>query len=185
MHGHYFFVGGEQGLWRVEAMRTLIGEPLQRVERVDVRDAQPESTDLDAGWVLRGFTSNTRYAERVEVDVLRAKQAAIGRPEMRCAALIPIRKTAAWWSLAQDERRTIFETQSRHITIGLDYLPQIARQLHHCRDIDVRFDFLTWFEFAPEHTRMFDDMLARLRETKEWEYVDREIDIRMTRTAQL
>jgi hypothetical protein len=32
-------------------------------------------------------------------------------------------KTAAWWDLAQDERRAIFEEQSRHIGIGMEYLP--------------------------------------------------------------
>lgn len=33
---------------------------------------------------------------------------------------------AAWWALAQDERRAIFGEQSRHIGIGLKYLPAVA-----------------------------------------------------------
>jgi hypothetical protein len=31
------------------------------------------------------------------------------------AARIPIRKTGEWWSLAQDERRAIFEERSKHV----------------------------------------------------------------------
>ena len=45
------------------------------------------------------------------------------------------------------------------------------------------FDFLTWFEFAPEHTTAFNQLLARLRATKEWAYVEREVDIRLVKLA--
>ena len=110
-----------------------------------------------------------------------AKQPALGRPEADCAALIPIRKSDEWWSLSQDQRRTIFEESSHHIAIGLDYLPAIARRLHHSRDLGEPFDFLTWFEFAPQHAEAFDELLQRLRATEEWRYVEREIDVRLAR----
>jgi hypothetical protein len=80
--------------------------------------------------------------------------------------------------MAQDERRAVYEERSRHTTIGLEYLPRIARRLHHSRDLGEPFDFLTWFEFAPEHEVVFDELLARLRDSEEWTYVDRDIDIR-------
>ena len=76
------------------------------------------------------------------------KQEMLLRPQATRAALIPIRKTAAWWDLAQDERRAIFEEQSRHIGIGMEYLPAVARRLHHSRELGEPFDFLTWFEYA-------------------------------------
>ena len=82
--------------------------------------------------------------------------------------------------MAQDERRVIFEEQSRHIGIGLDYLPAIARRLHHCRELGEAFDFVTWFEYAPQHSNAFEELVRRLRETKEWAYVDREVDIRLS-----
>ena len=41
------------------------------------------------------------------------------------------------------------------------------------------FDFLTWFEYAPEHEVAFEKLLAQLRASEEWSYVDREIDIRL------
>jgi len=105
----------------------------------------------------------------------------LGRPAATLAALIPIKKSARWWELAQDERRAIFEETSQHTAIGLEYLPAIARRLHHSRDLGEPFDFLTWFEFAPEHAAAFDKLVARLRATPEWKYVEREVDIRLTR----
>jgi hypothetical protein len=44
------------------------------------------------------------------------------------------------------------------------------------------FDFLTWFEYAPEHSDAFEDLVRKLRASKEWTYVDREVDIRLSRT---
>ncbi|WP_189695630.1 chlorite dismutase family protein, partial [Staphylococcus aureus] len=95
--------------------------------------------------------------------------------------LIPIRKNAAWWELTQDERRSVFE-QSKHVQIGLQYLPAVARKLHHCRDLSENepFDFLNWFEYAPIHEVEFNRLLSELRASEEWKYVDREVDIRLT-----
>jgi len=175
------FVAGRSGAWRVERISSVSGECLPQAERVAVLEgAELESRD-GVDWVLRGVTSNTRYTQRPELNKLSAVQAGLHRPRATCAALIPIRKTAAWWDLAQDERRAIFEEQSRHIRIGLDYLPAVARRLHHCRDLGEAFDFLTWFEYAPEDAKAFEDMVARLRDTLEWRYVDREVDIRLRR----
>jgi len=89
---------------------------------------------------------------------------------------VPIRKSEAWWELTQDERREIFE-ECR----GLEYLPAVARRLHHSRDLGEPFDFLTWFEYAPGHTEAFEELVVRLRQTEEWSYVERELDIRLVR----
>jgi len=63
------------------------------------------------------------------------------------------------------------------------FLPAIARRLYHCRDLgpDEPFDFLTWFEFAPEDANAFEDLVGQLRRSPEWNFVDRECDIRVTR----
>ena len=97
--------------------------------------------------------------------------------------LIPIRKSAAWWALAQDERRAVFEERSGHNAIGMDYLPAVARKLYHSRDLGEPFDFLTWFEFAESDTAAFDDLLARLRATEEWRYVEAESEVRLVRAS--
>jgi hypothetical protein len=95
------------------------------------------------------------------------------------AALIPIRKSEAWWTLPHDERRAIFEERSRHIAMGLENLPAVAPRLHHSRDLGEPCDFLTWFEFAPSHEAEFDELDAMLRATDGWAYTDREVEIRL------
>ena len=177
------FVAGASGTWRIDRLTTVIGEGLPAAERLAVLEGSEAPAPTEAGWVLRGVTSNTRYTNRSEVDALVAGQQGLSRPQATRAALIPIRKTEAWWALAQDERRAIFEEQSRHIGVGLEYLPAVARRLHHSRELGEPFDFLTWFEYAPEHSESFEELVRRLRDTEEWRYVDREVDIRLTRVG--
>ncbi|WP_020564909.1 chlorite dismutase family protein [Methylosarcina fibrata] len=179
----YTFIGGISGPWQVTAMRTLTGEPLAPVEKLNIIGSQEFLERRGAAWLLSGITSYDRYLTRCEKALLAAKQPDLGRPEAVCAALIPIRKNAAWWNLTQEERREILETRSRHIQTGLNYLPAIARRLYHCRDLSENepFDFLTWFEFAPGDASLFDDLTAELRASREWSYVEREVDIRLIR----
>jgi hypothetical protein len=177
----YTFIGGDQGPWIVVGITALRGPGIEAVRALNVVNAPLVAFPAGARWLLRGFTSNIRYATRDEIARLKIVQPPIDRPEASCAALIPIKKSAAWWDLAQDERRRIFEETSRHTAIGLEYLPAVARRLHHCRDLGEPFDFLTWFEFAPENTVAFDRLVARLRATEEWNYVEREVDIRLVR----
>lgn len=106
----------------------------------------------------------------------------LGKPEYKYAALIPIKKSDEWWLLTQDERRKIFEDPSHHINFSSKYLSVVARKLYHSRDIGEDFDFLTWFEFAPEHSNQFDELVNHLRNTEEWKYVTREIDIRLIKS---
>jgi hypothetical protein len=178
------FDAGTTGNWRIESIAAVMGETLAPAPWLKVTTAPAlalQSMGEAVPWSLTGFTSNMRYTERPERDALDARSAGLDRPQAVLAALIPIRKTPAWWALAQDERRAIFEAQSHHIAIGMDYLPGVARRLHHCRDIGGPFDFLTWFEYAPADEAAFDAMLARLRTTPEWDFVDREVDVRLCR----
>ncbi len=175
------FSGASKGEWRVKQISALRGDALAAQNFVAVAEGRA-TPPQGAAWTLSGYTSNLRYTTAQERDGLAAIQAPLGRTNARNAALIPIRKSAAWWNLAQDERREIFEDSSRHIAIGLEYLPAVARRLHHCRDVGEPFDFLTWFEFAPGAEAAFDAMVARLRATEEWRYVDREVDIRLVRS---
>jgi chlorite dismutase len=179
----FTFVGGEIGPWRVVEITSITGELLADVKRLNVVNGAVPVELNAAKWLLRGVTSNERYVTRPEKNQLVAKQPMLGRREATCAALIPIRKTASWWNLAQDERRRIFEESSNHIKTGLEYLPTVARRLHHCRDLgeDEPFDFLTWFDYPSSDSAAFDEMVAKLRASEEWTYVEREIDIRVVR----
>jgi hypothetical protein len=178
----FSFVGGYSGPWRVVSIRSIVGDGIANADRLDVVPG-PASQPEGAKWCLRGLTSNERYVNRLEKNRLTAKQPSLGRSQATCAALIPIRKSSAWWTLAQDERRKIFEESSRHVQIGLRYLPAIARRLHHCRDLGESepFDFLTWFEYAPTDSAAFDELVAELRASEEWTYVEKEVDIRVVR----
>lgn len=180
----FCFVGGNTGSWHVAQIRSIVGEPLAIVNRLNVTEGDIQLSQ-SVPWILRGVTSNDRYVTRHEKDRLVAKQPSLGRLDATHAALIPIRKSSAWWALSQDERRRIFEDQSTHIRTGLKYLPAVARRLHHCRDLGTEepFDFLTWFEFASSHSTAFDELVAELRASPEWRYVDREVDIRLERDA--
>jgi chlorite dismutase len=179
----FTFVGGDSGAWQVIARKTVIGEQLPTVKRLDIVIGDVQELPDGALWKLSGVTSNERYITRTEKEQLAAKQVSIGRPEATHAALIPIRKSAKWWALTQDERRAIFEESSHHVKIGMKYLPAISRRLHHCRDLaePQPFDFITLFDYTKADSTAFEDMVAELRTTEEWKYVEREIDIRMVR----
>jgi len=178
----FTFAAGDAGEWQMLESRAILGEPLARARALRVL-AGGAAAAGDGPWALRGITSNERYLTRAEKNDLLFRQAGLGRPEANCAALIPIRKNAAWWALTQDERRQIFESRSHHAEIGLKYLPAVARRLHHCRDLGESepFDFLTWFEFSEADEPAFDALLRELRRTEEWRYVEREAEIRLRR----
>ena len=171
------YLAGATGLWRIETITPVDGESLPPADRLEIVEAPAESSDNTA-WALRGVTSNIRYSTRSELDVLANRQPGLGRPQSTRGALIPIRKADSWWTLAQDERRALLAES--HITIGLNYLPAVARRLHHSRDLGEPFDFLTWFEYAPKDSGQFEDLVGRLRSTAEWSHVDREVDIRLS-----
>ena len=177
------FIGGTAGPWRVDSMNCVAGEPISLASRLAIVPGSSEQPLQEASWILRGVTSNERYVVREEKVTLVSKQEGLGRVASTRAALIPIRKNTAWWVLTQDERREVFEAQSRHIAIGLKYLPAVARRLHHCRDLGSQepFDFLTLFEYAPSDSDAFEELVRALRASPEWNYVDREIDIRLSR----
>jgi hypothetical protein len=108
----------------VLALRS-VGKLLARLGVIEGPEAQ---RPLEGSWILRGTTSNSRYTNREELKALSVKEEMLLRPQATRAALM-IRKTAAWWDLAQDERRAIFEEQSRHIGIGMEYLPAVANSI--------------------------------------------------------
>jgi chlorite dismutase len=175
------FTAGPRGDWRIERLAAVTGESLPAAPHLSFRSEAAQGAE--SRWQLRGIVSNTRYTTAEELKRLNAVSPPLGRPEATCAALIPIRKSDAWWSMAQDQRRAIFEERSGHIAMSMSSLPAIARRLHHARDLGEPFDFLTWFEYAPQHTNAFEELVAELRASEEWHYVEREVDIRLIRAS--
>jgi chlorite dismutase len=171
-------MAGETGEWTIDEIRPVRGQGLAAALRLHVAEATL-AEHMPSAWRLDGVVSNIRYATAHEAAELRAVQAGLGRDAARCAVLIPIAKSAAWWALAQDERRRIFEEASHHTALGLAAGPAIARKLYHSRAICEEFDFVTWFEFAAGDAPVFDTLTAQLRATEEWTYVEREVEVRM------
>ncbi len=177
------FIAGASGPWIIDSVRPVRGEglgPAAHLNRIESADFADISGSV---WHLRGVRSHERYVEREEKQRLAAVQPPLDRSEARRAALIPIRKNAEWWALAQDERRRLFEEQSHHIAVGLEYLPAVARRLYYSKDLGEPFDFLTWFEYAEADASAFEKLVERLRATKEWSYVEREVDVRLSRVG--
>lgn len=172
------FIGGATGVWSVERVTAVRGDTLPSVERLEIHAGHVTAS---GEWSLRGVAGHARYTSRPEKGPLDLSSPPLARGEATRAALIPLRKSPEWWALPQDERRAIFEQRSHHIADSMQYLPRIARRLYHARDLGEQFDFLTWFEFAPEHTQAFDDLVGMLRSREEWTFVDREVDIRLVR----
>src|SRR2546425_739865 len=108
------FVGGNVGSWRVLRVDPVIGVPLAWISRLEVteQEAQPPP----GNWVLRGVTAFDRYVTSAERSLLEARQEGLGRQSATSAALIPIRKSAAWWDLPHDERASL-------MTIGSPTVP--------------------------------------------------------------
>jgi len=177
----FSFIGGDSGNWSVASQRTLLGEPIANVSHVEmVAGARPDMPP-GAAWMLRGVATNDRYTTASEKAELLRLQMPVGRASSTRSALILMRKSPAWWALAQDERRAILEEQSHHIAIGMRYLPAVSRRLLHCRDFgtDEPFDFIGFLDYAAADEPAFDEMVAQLRATREWTFMEREIDIRL------
>ena len=176
------FLASDHGRWSIVSSQPVVGQRLPPATALTVFEGRAAVEPAPGGvWSLSGVVSNERYVNRAERMTLDARQQPLGRPDATAAALIPIRKSARWWQLTQDERRDIFEERSHHIRIGTGALPAVARRLLHSRDLGEPFDFLTWFEFAPSQVGEFDEVLAGLRASQEWTYVEREVEIRLTR----
>jgi chlorite dismutase len=178
------FRGGQSGAWRVVSQAAVKGAGLLPTPSLSVVDSPSIALPIlpsQTSWRLAGIASHLRYVERAEKEQVVGVRAGLSRPEATHAALIPIKKSQAWWDLTQEERRRIFEDKSHHIGASLKYLPAIARQLYHCRDLGEPFDFLTWFEYDPANTALFEELVAMLRATEEWSFVEREVDLRLER----
>lgn len=178
--GLFSFVGGDAGRWRILSSEAVTGEGVPVAARLEIVNSGAGEAG-GAEWILRGVTSNKRYVIRTGKDALLKHPNTLDRTGAVCAALIPIRQNAARWKLTQDERQSIFEDRSSHIRTGLKYLPAVARRLYQCRDLEPSrpFDFITPFDCAPEHSAAFEQMAGELRATEEWQFADRETDIRM------
>ncbi len=174
--------GARAQAYRVERLVPVRGEapPLpSRVTRVE--SAQPLAV---APTALRGVAQHLGYTDAEQKRALdQASRKELGAGADTVAVLIPMRKSAAWWSQPLDQRRAHFRRQGGgdHTAIGLPYARTIYRKLYHCRYLEAQtgYDFLTYFELPPTEIDSFRALLSELRATPEWGFVDREWELWM------
>lgn len=184
-------------VYRVDEVVSVRGKPgvilapgatLVRVETASKLPALGEGKT--PGLLFHGVPQHLHYTTGEQ----RADLAKRSRPEVppgkdTLAVIIPIRKSAAWWALPQDERLAHFKKKGDnpgHTAIGAKYADRIYRKLYHTRyAVETRdHDFITYFEFDRAHTDDFKSLLAQLRDPKqnpEWNFVDREYEIWLTK----
>lgn len=182
-------------LYRVDKIEATRGEVGVRIKPgstlVRVETAARLTVPAEAKGptlLLQGVPQHLEYMSKVQRDKLSS------RPEFppskdTVAVVIPIRKSAAWWALAHDERSIHFqktEGKKGHTAIGAAYVDRIHRKLYHTRyAVETRdHDFITYFEFDRAQTDDFKRLLAAVRDTDqnpEWKSVDHEYEIWMTK----
>jgi chlorite dismutase len=155
-----------------------------------MRVETPTPWSAAATHAYHGVTEHLHYTTAAQARLLdRDAVAELAPSESTIAVLIPMKKSDAWWRLAQDERNTYFQRSHAlegHTEIGLRLANRVYRRLYHCRALGEPFDFLTYFEFDQAHEPDFKELLRRLRDVKtnpEWSFVTDEFEIWMTKVA--
>jgi hypothetical protein len=184
-------------LYNVESVVAVRGKPgldlkpgstIVRVETAAKLPAVAEA-QLPA-LLLQGVPQHLQYTSKEQKDDLdKRSRAELPPSKDTVAVIIPIRKSAAWWTLPQDERQAHFQKKGDkigHTAIGANYAERIYRKLYHTRYAveTTDHDFITYFEFERSQTDDFKSLLKQLRDPKqnpEWTFVDREYEIWTTK----
>jgi hypothetical protein len=148
------------------------------------------SSDSSKTFAVRATIQHLVYTAKEQRDELVARSSKGSGPT---AVIIPIRKSDAWWAMAQDERQAFFVPGKHgrgHAAIGVPYADRIFRRLYHARYAAPatpqaeRWDFVTYFEFPAGEEGLFRALLGELRDpatNPEWAFVEREMEIWTTR----
>jgi hypothetical protein len=99
------FIAGNDGEWRVDTIRAMKGADLFSASYLRVTDDIRALAPASEASMLGGVRSNLLYTTKIERDRLLKVQPLLDRSDASCAALIPIKKSGFWWSLAQDKWR--------------------------------------------------------------------------------
>jgi hypothetical protein len=183
-------------VYRVDKVVAVQGKPGVSLDTnstlIRVESAAKLSEPGEAGpkLLFHGVPRHLDYTtSKQRADLLKRSRADLPPGKDTVAVIIPIRKNAKWWALPTDERMAFFQKKGDkigHTAIGARYAGQIYRKLYHTRYAveTTDHDFITYFEFERKHTGDFQSLLTQLRDPKqnpEWNYVDREYEIWLTK----
>lgn len=124
-----------------------------RVHAMDMAHAQKFLVDLratrfgvlcDVTESLVGITKGLNYITKDKSPNLNAglSSASYTGDAPRFAIIVPIKKSAEWWNLSDEQRLKEIET---HTNPTLQYLVNVKRKLYHSTGLDDT-DFITYFE---------------------------------------
>lgn len=147
-----------------------------RLHASELRDTQQFLVDLqstafgkyltDAG-LMHGLTKKPQYVpgfpDQLKADLKESAEVGL-KPY---AIVIPIRKSAEWWSLEQDTRAAMMR---EHTEASLLYIKTVKRKLYHASGLD-DLDFITYFETSKLDD--FHSLILSLEKIKEFTYTRR------------
>ena len=172
--------------YRVDNIQPVCGElsvPFVAGSELTRHESELPPTALEGA--LIGVTQHVLYTDAVQRAELAKISSAESGPR---AVLIPIKKSAEWWALAQDERQAKFAGAGHakgHTAVGMPYAARIFRRLYHARYLPgSTWDFLTYFEFPAAEVATFQQLLADLRNLElnpEWRAVEAEVEVWLTK----
>jgi hypothetical protein len=165
----------------------ITGKYRPRLVEVET-DLRRRLGDSVAVTALEGADRAPRYTS-AELHDYAYKRAALRRTgrQAPCAIILPLSKTDEWWALGTLERHAFFYPHvdirtgcavPGHAQAADEGIASIFRRLFHNPDGYQQageYDFITYFECAPEQLDIFSRVHQSLRDTSknpEWRYVN-------------
>jgi chlorite dismutase len=146
---------------------------LFRIHATELRHAQEFLLDLRSSQfgrhlkgvgIMHGLTKKPNYVPGFS-DQMRTDLKTPSEPgERPYAIVIPIRKTAEWWGLDQEQRAVMMQ---EHTAVTLPFLKTVKRKLYHSGGLD-DVDFITYFETS--QLEDFHNLVLSLEKVKEFRY---------------
>ena len=146
---------------------------LFRIHATELRETQQFLLDLQGSLfgkhlktagVMHGLTKKANYVPGFP-DQAKADLKAASEPGPKpYAIVIPIRKSADWWSLDQGKRAAMM---LEHTEATVPYIKTVKRKLYHSSGLD-DLDFITYFETSKLED--FHSMVLALEQVKEFQY---------------
>jgi chlorite dismutase len=146
---------------------------LFRVHAIELRETQQFLLDLQGSLfgkhltgstIFSGLTKKANYVPGMP-DNLKAELKTSSEPGPKpYVIVIPIRKSAEWWVLPQEQRATMMQ---EHTEATVPYLKTVKRKLYHSSGLD-DLDFITYFETSKLED--FHGLVLALEKVKEFQY---------------
>ena len=146
---------------------------LFRIHATELRETQQFLLDLQGSLfgkhlrtsgVMHGLTKKANYVPGMP-DNLKAELKTSSEPGPKpYVIVIPIRKSAEWWLLPQEQRAAMMQ---EHTEASAPYLKTVKRKLYHSSGLD-DLDFITYFETSKLED--FHSLVLALEKVKEFPY---------------